>query len=175
MISTFICTRGKLVSPTKPIPSTQGSSYLSISRWHRELTCHIKSLPDRAAGVCTVPFSTRGPGSYSIDGCQILAESLPGGGTLSELYGGKVAVHETGHWFGLAHTFENGCNEPGDYVNDTPFEASPPKGRDCPTGRNSVRYPFFTYLHNDYGAYSRLLWCQACLGSTQNSIDLLPV
>ncbi|KAJ3560704.1 hypothetical protein NPX13_g9210 [Xylaria arbuscula] len=95
-----------------------------------------QGLPGNAAGLCPYPGPTSGAGSYPNDGCQILTGSLPGGGDYNGLNDGKAGVHEVGHWFGLAHTFENGCNEPGDYVADTPFEASPPGGG-CPTGRNS--------------------------------------
>ena len=43
---------------------------------------------------------------------------------------GGVAIHETGHWVGLHHTFENGCNPPGDGVDDTPYQAFA-SNRDC--------------------------------------------
>ena len=37
-----------------------------------------------------------------------------------------------GHWFGLIHTFANGCDEPGDFIPDTNPQASYTEG--CPAG-----------------------------------------
>jgi len=53
-------------------------------------------------------------------------------GTFSE---GITGVHEVGHYFGLHHTFENGCSNPGDEVDDTPYQNEPNFG--CPSSNYS--------------------------------------
>jgi hypothetical protein len=61
------------------------------------------------------------------------------------------AIREVGPYLGLPHTFEQGCEGHGDYVDDTPAMATPTSG--CPLGKDTCPEPGLDPIHN-YMDYS---------------------
>lgn len=91
-------------------------------------------LTDGILGTCTLPSQVTASTSrsqYISDGCNINANSMPGG-TLTGYNQGMTAVHETGHWLGLLHPFEGySCTGDGDSIADTPMQSTSTDG--CPS------------------------------------------
>jgi hypothetical protein len=87
------------------------------------------------------------------DGLVVDWESLPGTSTrYAGAYDlGKTGTHEAGHWFGLDHVFNGGCNNWGDHVADTPPQLIATRG--CPEGQDSCKEPGLDSIHN-YMDYS---------------------
>jgi hypothetical protein len=88
-----------------------------------------------------------------LDGIVVDWESMPGA---SSRYAGRfdlghTATHEAGHWLHLHHTFQGGCNNWGDYVEDTPAQRFPTSR--CPVGQDTCAEPGLDPIHN-YMDYS---------------------
>lgn len=110
------------------------------------------------------------PWNYSsapqLDGIVLNYRTLPGVPNGRNLLHnqGEVGIHEVGHWFGLYHTFQGGCDD-GDEVLDTPAELAPVEyeGRErskqaCERGNRDTCpvQPGFDPVHN-FMTYSTCL------------------
>jgi hypothetical protein len=102
-------------------------------------------------------FPKNSSSQLSSDGVVIDFRSMPGG-PYAAFSLGFTATHESGHWLGLYHTFQNGCSTNGDYVLDTPSERYPARG--CPVGIDTCTKdpgidPIFNYMdYSDDSCYT---------------------
>ncbi|HYI22468.1 MAG TPA: zinc metalloprotease, partial [Candidatus Limnocylindrales bacterium] len=103
-------------------------------------------------GWAYLPSITEGNQVY-LDGIVIDWRTVPGASDAYEgAYDlGETLTHEAGHWINLEHTFFGGCNETGDFVDDTPAQKTPTSG--CPVGKDTCPAPGTDPIHN-YMDYS---------------------
>lgn len=103
---------------TEPYAMRRAKRALHRGGWG-DLNIYIAGLGSGLLGYANYP----GTVPLLLDGLVILNESMPGGAA-APYNRGDTSTHEIGHWLNLLHTFENGCEYPGDYVKDTPYQAA---------------------------------------------------
>ncbi|MET0520931.1 MAG: zinc metalloprotease [Jiangellaceae bacterium] len=108
-----------------------------------DLNIHIAGLSDGLLGYAYFPNEA----TLIQDGVVVLNESLPGG-SAAPYNEGDTLTHEVGHWFGLYHTFENGCVAPGDAVFDTPYQADGDNIFECNESDDTCPAPGRDPVHN---------------------------
>lgn len=108
---------------------------------------YLGDVASKFSGFCYYPerSANKGSSTFIRDGCVQGSWTAPGGGTRFSL--GRIATHEVGHWLHLLHTFDgNSCGGRGDYIDDTPDEASP--ASHCPEGRDTCQSPGLDPINN---------------------------
>lgn len=131
----------------------------------RHLNFYTAGLRGGLLGWATFPWELEG--DRDRDGIVILHSTLPGGDETPYNLG-MTAVHEIGHWLGLYHTFQGGCDAYGDHVNDTVGHSDPNSGTPDDTLPNNACKPGEKAPVHNYMNYTDDKWMTEF---TQGQID----
>jgi PKD repeat protein len=134
------CTNGivRINSPLSNHQTYQRSQLKLLSYWDNTRYLNMYIVKNINSGSGILGYSSFPGGPPDEDGIVIRHDYFGKIGTASASLG-RTTTHEIGHWFGLYHTFNNGCDTDtctgGDLVCDTPPVANPNFG--CPSAVNS--------------------------------------
>lgn len=112
----------------------QRSMLKQLSYWDntRYLNMYVVKTINGGSGIAGYSSFPGGPPDE--DGIVVRYNYFGRTGTIAAGSNGRTTTHEISHWFGLYHTFNNGCGTDtctdGDYVCDTPPAENPNYG--CP-------------------------------------------
>lgn len=127
------CTNGivRVQSTLTNLQSVQDAQMKALSHW--DPTRYFNIYVVKTIGGSTLGYASFPGGPPNEDGMVCVHNYFGRIGTASASLG-RTTTHESGHWFGLYHTFNGGCGvdtcADGDYVCDTPPVANPNFG--CP-------------------------------------------
>jgi Pregnancy-associated plasma protein-A len=121
----------------------------------RNLNFYTAGLGDGLLGWATFPWELAGDSER--DGVVMLYSTLPGGSTVPYNLG-QTATHEVGHWLGLYHTFQGGCDAMGDHIGDTVAHADAIFGKPeeglrhnaCDPNQQAPIHNFMNYVDDDW-------------------------
>ncbi len=124
------CTNGivRIKSPLAYHDSYERPMLSALSSWDPTRYLNIYVVKTMAGGVLGYASFPGGPPNQ--DGVVMVHNAFGTMGTVTPPYNqGRTCSHESGHWFGLYHTFNGGCGvdtcADGDLVCDTPPVVNP--------------------------------------------------
>lgn len=142
-----------------------------LSYWNRSKYLNVwvvKSIDNEGEQGTILGYAQfPGFGAAATDGLVVRSDRIGSIGTAVFNDKGRTLTHEAGHWFGLFHTFQGGCNGGffGEPIDDTPpqAEATP---SNCPQNANTCSNdnPDLPDMVENYMDYSN--------GSCQNTYTL---
>ncbi|MCG3167531.1 MAG: hypothetical protein POELPBGB_03323 [Bacteroidia bacterium] len=145
----------------------------SVSRWPNTKYLNIwviKSIPSDEPGFVTLGYAylpsvvNWGP---ELDGIVVRSDRVGTIGTSSGT--GRTLTHEIGHYLGLDHTFEGGCQGSGDGVSDTPKAADANFGCDYSINSCTNESPDKPDMIENYMDYSNDN-CQVAFTNGQKNV-----
>jgi PKD repeat protein len=130
------CTDGivRIQSPLSVHKTYERSELAALSNWDPARYLNIYVVRSINTGT-TLGYASYPGGPEAEDGAVMAYNYFGRTGAVASNTSGRTATHEIGHWFGLYHTFNGGCDTDtcsasGDLVCDTPPVANPNFG--CP-------------------------------------------